>query len=304
MTTKLHRLDMFLKEEDSEIAQALLFEHIQYGWEEENLPNNEILIRIHCEHKDTIENIRTQITQLYPYARFESSSIENKDWTEAWKQYFTPVHAGDFLVLPSWDKETEIPQGTYPIYIEPKSAFGTGHHATTALCLHAISRLNKKHSFTSSQNFLDLGCGTGILGIACHTLGMQGLFVDIDPIAVANTQENLLLNSIATGVSFDTGSIDIVHEKYEGKYDIVIANILADPLKMLADGIISAIKENGYLILSGILSSQAQAVCEAYAKLGKPEIIEAQDIPHLCPENIATNEIKPAETWVALIWEC
>ncbi len=305
MEKKLHRLDIILKQDDSEIAQALIFEYIQYGWEEENLPDDKILMRLHCEEKEILEQVRVIIEASYPYAKFNEEQIENKDWTEAWKQYFTAVDAGNYLVLPAWEKEEKQKiadyeaKGKIPLFIEPKSAFGTGHHATTALCLHAISQLVNQEKVKAGQSFLDLGCGTGILGIGCQKIGMKGLCVDIDPIAMVNTEENLILNSALDDIQMQTGSIDIV----EGQFDLVIANILAGPLKMLADDIMQSIKDNGFLILSGILSSQADEVCAAYEKLGKPRKIEAQDIPHLCPENIATNEIKPSETWVALIWE-
>ncbi len=295
----LYRLDIHLNQEDIEIAQARIFEFIQYGWEEENLPNDKVLIRLHCELKETLKEVQNMLTSFYPYAYFQESIIENEDWTEAWKQYFTPVNAGKFLVLPSWEKGNNLEhKEIIPLYIEPKSAFGTGHHATTALCLHAISNLHAENKLNPQEKFLDLGCGTGILGMACYKLGLTGLCTDIDPIAMANTEENLQLNEINTGIELKIGSI----EQAESNYDIIIANILANPLKSLAPDIIKRTKKGGFLILSGILSSQAQAVCEAYAELGKPKILEAQDIPHICPENIATDEVKPAETWVALTW--
>ncbi len=305
MNDTLYRMDIKLKQSDAEIAQALIFEYIQYGWEEESLNDEYTLIRLHCEDANILDSVKKMLVNTYPYAEFSSETIQNKDWTEAWKQYFTPVHAGDFLVLPSWDKETVHEEGVLPIYIEPKSAFGTGHHATTALCLHAITKLKQENKLDSNKTFLDLGCGTGILGIACQRLGMKGLCVDIDPIAITNTEENITLNNAEKDIKLAVGSIDTVSEQqsnYDTKYNLVIANILAGPLKVLAEEIIAAIDEKGFLILSGILSSQVEDVCSAYSKLGSPFKLEAQDIPHLCPENIATDEIKPAETWAALIF--
>ncbi len=297
MSSILYRLDIHLNEKDCELAEALLFEYIQYGWEEENLSNNRVLIRLHCEFKNTIEEIKECLKNSFQNIEFFEEEIENQDWTEAWKQYFTPVEAGKFIVLPSWEKDKETK--FIPIYIEPKSAFGTGHHATTALCLHAISQLAEENKIQSDMNFLDLGCGTAILGLACHKLGLTGLCTDIDPIAIANSDENLILNDVKSGIELEVGSIEVVKDSY----DIVIANILAGPLKVMAEEIISKIKTNGLLVLSGILSSQADDVIACYSKLGAPKVLQAQDIPHLCPENIATNEIKPAETWVALIFE-
>ncbi len=298
---KLYRIDIVLKPEDLEYAQALIFQHIQYGWEEEILPDGKTLIRIHCELEETIKTVSDELIWHYPYLSPQMSVVEHKDWTEAWKQYFTPVEAGRFVVLPSWEKEEQ--SHAYPdktkLYIEPKSAFGTGHHATTALCLHAISDLYEKNAILSSYSFLDLGCGTGILGLALHTLGLNGLCTDIDPVAMANTKENLDLNDVQSGIDLSTGSIEQAKEAY----DVVVANILAQPLKELSQDIMQSVKEKGILILSGILSSQADDVISYYSSLGKPTILHADDIPHLCPETIATNEIKPSETWVALIFE-
>ncbi len=303
MTTEkskyLFRLDIQLKIEDCEIAQAFIFNILPYGFEEENIDANTTLIRIHCEFKQKLDEIRDMLFSHYPYAKFEESKIENQEWTEAWKEYFTPVEAGDFLVLPSWEKGKEEVSDKITLYIEPKSAFGTGHHATTALCLHSISKLYKEERIKKTHSFLDLGCGSGILGIATYKLGLSGLCTDIDPIAIANTEENLLLNDISSGIDLITGSID----KVEEKYDIIIANILAGPLVELANSIMAQLKENSCLVLSGILSSQADMVCKAYEKLGTPLKIEASDLPHICPENIATDEIKPAETWIALTWK-
>ncbi len=297
-TQYLHRLDIKLKTEDCEIAQAYIFNLLPYGFEEENIDDKTALIRIHCEFKEQLDEIKELLQSHYSYAIFEESIIENKEWTEAWKEYFTPVEAGDFLVLPSWEKGKQKTKDTITLYIEPKSAFGTGHHATTALCLHSISQLYKDAKIKKGMNFLDLGCGSGILGIATYKLGLTGLCTDIDPIAIANTEENLALNDIQNGIDLTTGSIDKVSEKY----DIIIANILAAPLVELANSIMAQLKENSCLVLSGILSSQADMICKAYAKLGTPIKLEAFDIPHICPENIATDEVKPAETWVSLTW--
>ncbi len=304
-TNILYRLDCQINAEDAEIAQAFIFGALPYGFEEENLPNNKVLIRIHCEFQEKLEEIHELLKSHYPYATFEVSEIENQEWAEAWKQYFTPVKAESFLVLPSWEKGQELNDASLtPIYIEPKSAFGTGHHATTALCLHLIDVLNQENKIDKNQLFLDLGCGTGILGIAAHSFGLEGLCTDIDPIAIENTKENLELNDINNGISLALGSIEVARNFFPNKkYDIIIANILAEPLKFLAKDIMAELKGKSYLILSGILSSQADGICEAYKELGTPRKIEALDMPHLCPENIATDEIKPSDSWVALLFE-
>ncbi len=301
----LYRLDCHINTEDAEIAQAFIFDALPYGFEEENLSDDKVLIRIHCEFKEKLDEIHDLLKSHYSYAYFEESEIENQEWAEAWKQYFTPVKAERFLVLPSWEKGNSLDdQSLTPIYIEPKSAFGTGHHATTALCLHLIDSLKTQNKVSEDQIFLDLGCGTGILGIAAHSFGLKGLCTDIDPIAIENTKENLVLNDINNGIDLALGSIEVAKNFYKDtKYDIIIANILAEPLKFLAQDIMAELNDKSYLILSGILSSQADGICEAYKALGTPHKIEALDMPHLCPENIATDEIKPSDSWVALLFE-
>ena len=173
-------------------------------------------------------------------------------------------------VLPSWLKDEQWE--AQPILIEPKMAFGTGHHQTTALCLGALDRLATEGVLGAGKSFLDLGTGSGILGIAAAKLGLCGLGYDIDPVAIDNARENAALNQVEAQLELGVGSIDAIPQ--EPRFDCILANILANPLIDMAEEICLRLARPGVLILSGILAEQADRVVAAYAALGldNPEI--------------------------------
>ena len=161
-------------------------------------------------------------------------------------------------------------------------AFGTGHHATTALCLDRISALHEAGRLNGQTRFLDLGTGSGILGIGCAKLGASGVGIDNDPIALENAEENVQINGVADNMRLQLGSIDAATD---GPYDLVVANILAEPLIQMAPQIKAQVAPGGVLLLSGILTTQAEKVAEAYKSLGMG-----------APESRVDGE------WAALYW--
>jgi len=185
---------------------------------------------------------------------YQIEEKENKDWIKSYQDSVQPIEAGKFYIFPSWYEPKE---DFINIKIDPALAFGSGHHATTFSCLEAISEyVNVK------QSVIDVGCGSGILGLACEKLGSSVELCDTDPLSVESCKENFTLN----GETYDKlweGSID----KAEGTYDIVIANIIADVLKFIAKDLKSACKEDGRLILSGILDKKESLVKEAFKDL-------------------------------------
>ena len=210
-------------------------------------------------------------------------ALEAQDWLSAWRQFFTPVCCGSrFVVLPPWLAESPDFPGRTPVLIEPKSAFGTGHHATTALCLGVVSDLLDQGRIASGQTFLDLGTGSGVLGIACCKSGLSGLGLDIDPLAVDNALENRELNQVS-GFDAALGGIEAAVGR---SFDLVLANILARPLMELAPAVAAARKPDGCLVLSGLLEIQADGVEAAY---------KAQGLP-------AARRVIEGE-WCALVWE-
>lgn len=281
----IHRLEIVVAESDYDCATGLLALEVPFGWEEQSLPTGETRFRIHCEQKDFLERLQRLLKQTVPAAESALSELEETDWLAAWRQFFTPVCCGKhFVVLPPWLADTpDFPRRT-PILIEPKSAFGTGHHATTALCLRVVSDLLEAGRLQEGQQFLDLGTGSGVLGIGCCKFGLTGEGLDIDPLAVDNALENRALNAIAPeSFTVAEGSIGTVAGK---QFDLVLANILARPLTEMAADIVRACRSGGCLVLSGLLEIQADGVTAAYRAQGLPE-----------PRRIIDGE------WAALVWD-
>lgn len=281
----IHRLEIVVAESDYDCATGLLALEVPFGWEEQSLPTGETRFRVHCEQKDFLERLQQLLKQTVPAAESALSELEETDWLAAWRQFFTPVCCGNhFVVLPPWLADTPDFPGRTPILIEPKSAFGTGHHATTALCLRVVSDLLEAGRLQQGQHFLDLGTGSGVLGIGCCKFGLTGEGLDIDPLAVDNAVENRALNAIASeSFTVAEGSIGAVAGK---QFDLVLANILARPLTEMAADIVRACRPGGCLVLSGLLEIQADGVTAAYKAQGLSE-----------PRRIIDGE------WAALVWD-
>jgi ribosomal protein L11 methyltransferase len=237
---------------------------------------------VHCDDPAFLQGVADRVRSLAPNVEAALDEVPATDWLAAWKVFFEPVSCGGrFVVLPPWRADEEGFEGRTRVLVEPGGAFGTGHHATTALVLAAISDLLDAGGITPQDRFLDLGTGSGILAIACCTQGLQGLALDVDPVAVDNARANAALNGV-TGLRVESGSLELA----QGPYDLVLANILAGPLIAMAADIVALLAADGRLVLSGILSRQAGEVEAAYGRQG------------LGPARIVTEG-----EWVALVWE-
>lgn len=245
-----------------ELIEPLLYTHITWGWEEVD-PDT---ITIHFDRQSQLKEFKELVRSTAADLDLEEKDVQEKDWSEDWKRFFTPIEIDDtFIILPEWleDSPTELTK----ILITPKMAFGTGHHATTYLCLSTLSSLLAQDLNTDGLNFLDLGTGSGILGIACARAGLTGIGVDIDKAAVDNARENITLNQVEG--KFQVKVCDLQNLDASNKYNIIFANILASTLKDMRKTIVSLIDSNRYcLILSGILREQAEDVARSYQELG------------------------------------
>lgn len=184
--------------------------------------------------------------------------IEDKDWEREWMTNFHPMRFGQRLwICPSW-RGVPDPDAVN-VMLDPGLAFGTGTHPTTALCLTWLDGLD-----LAGKTIIDFGCGSGILAIAALKLGAAAAIgIDIDPQAIQASRDNAERNGVA-----DRLSLYLPHQQPDNlTADVVVANILAGPLRELAPLISVLPKQGGHLGLSGVLSSQAPAVCEAYAGL-------------------------------------
>ncbi|WP_298068205.1 50S ribosomal protein L11 methyltransferase [uncultured Mailhella sp.] len=295
---RLYRLDIVVTEEDFPLAEALVSSVADAGWEEESLTSGETLLRFTTEREQLRDELAVRISQVLPQAGLSRKVLPDQDWLAGWRRFFTPVEAGDFLVLPPWMKDQD-PGARTPLVIEPKSAFGTGHHPTTTMCLEAISRLRLTGRLRAGQSFLDLGTGTGILGIACVKLGLHGLGADIDPLSVSNALENSALNGVdPEAFEIREGSVELAQER---TFDVVIANILAGPLQEMAPRLLAALRPGGCLIVSGFLAVQVPGMLEAYRGMGEPARLIVRSSA-ADPTRSASAERPDADDWVCFFW--
>jgi len=191
------------------------------------------------------------------------SKLKNSDWVASYQQSIQPLQIDKFYIHPTWNEPNP---DLINIAIDPALAFGTGHHPTTASALRAIAKYVK-----SGDDVLDVGCGSGILAMAAMKLGAKVDACDTDPISVENSLTNAKLNELTYHKIWE-GSSSLV----DTKYDLVVANIVADVLTFIAKDLKKALNDNGILVLSGILDKYETKVLKYYKDC---EIIEkiAQD---------------------------
>lgn len=203
--------------------------------------------------------------QIFPdmaKPEFAVRKIADQDWGEQWKKYFKPVRIYKNIVIkPTWERYT--PSGRdIVIEIDPGMAFGTGQHPSTRMCLEALEEILMKERTARKRSVLDIGTGTGILGIAAAKLGADRVVaVDIDPKAAEIAQENVDINQVKGKVS--VMNMDIAN--LDGSFDIIVANLTAETIIKLRGHIVPMLAAGGYLILSGIIEQRAQLVEEALA---------------------------------------
>ena len=224
-------------------------------------------------------NVRKELEDMRAFldvgeCTIEESETEDVDWVNNWKQYFHQFYIDDILVIPSWEKVKPEDSDKMVIHIDPGTAFGTGMHETTQLCIRAL-----KKYVTSETEILDVGCGSGILGMLALKFGAKhSLGTDLDPCAIDATHENMEVNGIRKdqyevmigNIIDDTAVQDAVG--YE-KYDIVAANILADVLVPLTPVIIHQMRPGAVYITSGIIEDKENVVIEAVKAAGL-EVLE------------------------------
>lgn len=238
---------------------------------EEDQDKDEILARV----KEELDELRMFLD--IGEGTITESQTEDKDWINNWKEYFHQFYVDDILIIPSWEEVKPEDEGKMIIHIDPGTAFGTGMHETTQLCMRQLKKF-----VTPKTELLDVGTGSGILSIVSLKLGAKhAVGTDLDPCAITATKENLEVNNIPEG-SMDVMIGNIIDDRevqnavgYE-KYDIVVANILADVLIPLTPVIINQMKKGGIYITSGIIDEKEETVVEAVKAAG----LEVLEVTH------------------------
>lgn len=205
---------------------------------------------------------------IVDFSQWSEQTVAEQDWVRTTQSQFGPIDVSDkLMIVPSWHRnQTPIQGNKIVLELDPGLAFGTGSHPTTHLCLQWLSQ-----KLVPGARVLDYGCGSGILAIAANLLGATEVWaVDIDEQAVRTTQINAQVN----GATVQAGLPDAVPD---GTFDVVVANILSSPLKVLAPLLAAKVAPGGYLVLSGILVEQAQEVAAFYAPWLVMDLWQTQD---------------------------
>lgn len=291
--------------EDTELAEAIVAGAVEWGfytedysdliegaWEiahidiidEELLGKDRTKSKIHIyipeeeNQNEILQFLKEHLTLSAIKFEVESSSVSEDNWKDNWKKYFKPTEIGNRLAIkPSWEEYEN--ENRRILEIDPGAAFGTGTHATTLMCLEVLDEEIK-----GGERALDIGCGSGILAAAAVLLGAEKADgVDIDPVAVKVATENAALNGIADKLKFICGDLA---EEITGKYDIVLANIVADVIIRLTENVTDYMNEGARLICSGIINERADEVIEA-----------------LKNANLTPIQIKTKDGWTAVVCE-
>lgn len=237
---------------DSENERPLFGEP---GLEPENHAWDRSCLKILCDNSFPIESLlkkEAEDLHIEPLEITSKKEVPDNDWVRITQAQFSPTKVSDRLwIVPSWHKEPD--SNAINIRLDPGVAFGTGTHPTTRLCLEWLDQ----HDLTGKR-ILDYGCGSGILAIAAKKLGADFVAgVDIDPQAIEAANYNAHENNVDASF-YLPGKLD-GHD-----FDVVVANILSNPLRVLAPALLGKVKQGGHLVLSGILDKQAEELIEVY----------------------------------------
>ena len=275
--TPLEKEQMFVDilpqmQEDDGIAYLSFF--VEETEDGKLLMNGEV-----TQEEEILNEVKTELEGLRDFMDIGEGSIavdetEDIDWINNWKQYFKQFYVDDILIIPSWEEVKEEDKDRMIIHIDPGTAFGTGMHETTQLCIRQLKKFVKEDT-----ELLDVGTGSGILSIVALKLGAKhAVGTDLDPCAVPAVEENKEVNEIPIQ-DFDMMIGNIIDDKevqdkvgYE-KYDIVVANILADVLVPLTPVIVNQMKKGGIYITSGVIDNKEETVVEAVKAAGL-EVLE------------------------------
>lgn len=222
----------------------------------------EVLVKGYCNLEETtsvLDHLQSSFASLQNAGslKVQVAQVEGDAWVEMWKQTFRPIETEKLVICPEW--QTCQDNGKRVLLLDTGIAFGTGQHETTSLCLQFAEQ-----TALQGKRILDVGCGSGILGLAALTLGANSAeLVDIDSQATAIALHNAQINGLEDKCKIFTGNLT---EQTDGVFDVVFANLTADILALLFEGISSVVHKNTIVILSGILDVKLQGVLDLYSQ--------------------------------------
>ena len=268
--------------------QQMFVDIIPDGPEDDGIAYLSFYVDADEDPKPLLENVREALEQLRPFAdigecTIEESQTEDVDWVNNWKQYFHQFYVDDILIIPSWEEVKEEDRDKLVIHIDPGTAFGTGMHETTQLCLRQL-----KNHVRPNMQLLDIGTGSGILSIAALKLGAgHAVGTDLDPCAVPAVQENLTANGIdGSQMDMILGNLiddpQVQKQVQEEGFDVVISNIQAEVLVALTPVAVRYVKRGAYYITSGILEEKQQMVADVIRASGLEIISVTQQGEWVC----------------------
>jgi len=252
----------FIDEKDTPIYEPLPGDEVLY-W------SNTVVMGLYDASHD-MDKVISYLQGIHPDKKampFKLEQLEDKDWEREWMDNFHPMKFGSRLwICPSW-REVPEPEAVN-VMLDPGLAFGTGTHPTTALCLTWLDGLD-----LVGKTVVDFGCGSGILSLAALKLGAEKVIgIDIDPQALLASRENSKRNGVE-----DRLELYLPKDQPSLKADIVVANILAGPLRELAPTIMEFVGDRGLLALSGVLEEQAQTLQSIYGQWCEMDAVKVQE---------------------------
>ena len=212
---------------------------------------------------ERLVRLKERMSRLLGYVPdFSLTQVEEEDWAEAWKVYFKPERIGKVVIKPSWE-EYDPADGETVVELDPGMAFGAGTHPTTRLCIMLLQEIGPG----GQRDMLDIGAGSGILGLVGAKLGIPKILAtDIDPLAVRVAAENIRRNQMEGVIEVMVG--DLTDLNREGKFQLVVANIITDTILKLIPGISKVLEPGGIFLASGIIEERSHEVKEAFEKHG------------------------------------
>ncbi len=265
-------------DDPADLVRLLEDDTVPYDYIEDGLltkNDGEVLVRVYISQDEQgtaqLARIKQGIQAIegdcYGRLAIEEVTVDDGEWADGWKQYFHPLPIGDrFIVKPTWE-ECE-PEGRIVLEIDPASSFGTGQHETTALCLRALESID-----VTGKRVLDMGCGSGILGIAAVKCGAaETVLVDIDSVAAKIAEENLAVNGVEKSCKVYCGNVltdkALEDTVFDGTYGLILANIVADVIKGMAGMFYRSLAEGGTLVCSGVIGGRREEVERLLAEVG------------------------------------